>query len=83
MTNTFSEQEIRLEVIKALIQSGTTNMLRGDIGNELAKRADPLVAYVVGAKTKAAAKPKPSPKKDEKQKVANPQGPAVASIYDK
>jgi len=83
MTNPYSEQEVRLQIIKALITSGTTNTLRGDIAGELAKRADPLVAFVMGTKKKAAAKPKTEPKTESKQKVANPQGPAVESIYTK
>lgn len=60
MSNPMSEQEIRLEIIKALIQSGFTNTLRGDLTTALAIRADPLVNYVMAtgkkpAKKKAAA----------------------------
>jgi hypothetical protein len=66
MTEKYSEQEIRLEVIKALINSPQATMLRGDITVELHKRANVYVDYIMGKKPKA---PKPE-KKDPTPEAA-------------
>jgi len=73
MTNSMNEQQIRLEVIKSLIMSGATNMLRGNFYDEIARRADPMVEYIMGARKK---EPKP------KAKTANPSkdGPAATAL---
>ena len=84
MSKPMSEQEIRLEVIKALIMSGATNMLRGNYQDQVALKADPLVAYIAGTvkkpepevvvsteKKPEAEKAKDSDKKEPEQKAAN------------
>ena len=67
MTEKYSEQEIRLEVIKALINSPQVTMLRGDISAELHKRADAYVNYIMGKKPKAVKPEKKSPAPEDKQ----------------
>ena len=79
MSNPMTEQEIRLDIIKCLIQCGTTNTLRGDISEALALKADPLVAYVMGVKKAPAKKAKKSAKPSAKDDPALE--PKKVSLY--